>query len=97
EGARTIRGRSVPHGGSTAYGAFAQHVKQVARMFDSDPVPVAYEKLEHALAQLGLEGDAEAARHLALLIGLGIGGEVRDRQVLFYAARQLIEALAREQ
>jgi class 3 adenylate cyclase len=97
EGARTIRGRSVPYGGSTAYGAFAQHVKQVAMMFDSDPVPVAYEKLEHAVARLGLAGGEETARHLAILIGLGIEGEVGDRQVLFYAARQLVEALAVEQ
>ena len=96
EGARAIRGRSIPYGGSTAYGAFAQHVKQLAGMFDSDPIPVAHQKLEQAVARLSLADGPEAARHLAILIGLGDTGEVADRQVLFYSARQLVEALARE-
>jgi class 3 adenylate cyclase len=97
EGARVIRGRSVPYGGSTAYGAFAQHVKQCARMFDSDPVPVAYEKLEQAVARLNLAGGAETANHLAILIGLGVEGAVAERQTLFFSARQLVEVMAREQ
>jgi class 3 adenylate cyclase len=96
EGVRWIRGRSVPYGGSTAYGAFAQHVKQVARIYDSDPVPVAYQKLEQAVARLGGESGEGTASHLALLIGLGIEGHVGDRQILFFSARQLVEALARE-
>jgi class 3 adenylate cyclase len=97
EGARVIRGRSVPYGGSTAYGAFAQHVKQCAGMFDSDPVPVAYEKLEQAVARLGLAGGNETANHLAILIGLGVDGAAADRQTLFFSARQLVEVMAREQ
>ena len=97
EGARVIKGRSVPYGGSTAYGAFAQHVKQCAKMFDSDPIPVAYEKLEQAVARLGLAGGTETANHLAILIGLGVEGAVAERQTLFFSARQLVEVLAREQ
>ena len=33
---RVLRGRSMPYGTSTPYGAFAQHVKQVAKVYDSD-------------------------------------------------------------
>ena len=44
-GGRPLRGRSAPYGESSAYGAFAQHVKQVAGIFDSDEAAVAHEKL----------------------------------------------------
>jgi class 3 adenylate cyclase len=35
-GGRAIRGRSVPYGETATYGAFTQHVKQIAHIFDSD-------------------------------------------------------------
>ena len=35
-GARVVRGRSTPYGASTPYSAFAQVIKQVAVIFDSD-------------------------------------------------------------
>src|SRR5207237_10651191 len=37
EGARVVRGRSLPYGEVTPYGSFAAQVKQVAGMFDTDP------------------------------------------------------------
>ena len=37
DGARVIRGRSLPYGGVTPYGSFAAQVKQIAGMFDTDP------------------------------------------------------------
>ena len=37
--ARVLRGRSMPYGSSSPYGAFAQHVKQIARVYDSDELP----------------------------------------------------------
>ena len=45
QGARAIRGRSTPYGASSPYSAFAQQVKQTARIFDSDEPAEASEKL----------------------------------------------------
>ena len=38
----------------------------------------------------------EIAPHLELLIGLGTGGEVTDRQILFLAARRFVQAVAQD-
>ena len=97
DGARVIRGRSLPYGGVTPYGSFAAQVKQVAGMFDTDPADEATAKLDRATRQL-LDGDAaEVASHMAMLIGLGHEGAVGDRQTLFFSARRFVEAMASEQ
>ena len=57
QGGRALRGRSLPYGDSSAYGAFAQHVKQVAGIFDNDDADVALEKLGRARST-----DAELTR-----------------------------------
>ena len=94
--ARVIRGRSLPYGEVIPYGAFATQVKQVARIFDTDGVEVAGEKLEAAVAEL-LDGDAsDVSSHIAMLIGVGGEGDVGNRQTLFFSARRLVEALANE-
>jgi len=98
EGARVIRGRSLPYGEMTPYGSFAAQVKQVAGMFDTDPIDVAQEKLTHAMTAL-LDGEgAEVSAHLAKLIGVSREeGVDDDRQTLFFAARRSVEALAEQQ
>jgi class 3 adenylate cyclase len=94
---RVLRGRSMPYGSSSPYGAFAQHVKQIARAYDSDELPEARAKLEVAVAEIvGDEAAAEHAAHLALLIGLGENGDVADRETLFFSARILVESLGAE-
>jgi class 3 adenylate cyclase len=94
--ARVIKGRSLPYGEVTPYGAFAAQMKQVAGMFDTDAPAAASAKLDAAVAGL-LDGDAaEVAAHIAMLIGVGTEGGVGDRQTLFFSARRLIEALATE-
>ena len=93
-GVRVIRGRSLPYGEVTPYGAFAAQVKQVAGMFDTDTDDTASEKLSAAMAALVDEDAAELAGHIAMLIGVGKDGGVGDRQTLFFAARRLVEALA---
>nr|MBA3476196.1 AAA family ATPase [Actinomycetota bacterium] len=95
--ARVMRGRSTPYGASSPYSAFAQHVKQVARVFDSDELPDAQDKLRNALVEL--VGPAEAhehATHLAILIGLGSEADVADRETLLFSARVFVESLASE-
>jgi class 3 adenylate cyclase len=91
---RALRGRTSPYGSTSPYSAFAQHVKQVARVFDSDDPEEARAKLEATVAEL-VEAEPEAhAAHLAMLLGLGEGDEVADRETLFFSARVLTEALA---
>jgi class 3 adenylate cyclase len=95
--ARVLRGRSMPYGSSSPYGAFAQHVKQIARAYDSDELPEARAKLDAAMAEIvGADAAAEHAAHLALLIGLGENGDVADREMLFFSARVLVESLGAE-
>ena len=90
QGGLPLRGRSIPYGESSAYGAFAQHVKQVAGIFDSDSAEVAREKLSGAL-----ETDPESIENLALLLGFQIDRDV-DRESLFFVARQFVESIARD-
>ncbi|HYY32126.1 MAG TPA: adenylate/guanylate cyclase domain-containing protein [Gaiellaceae bacterium] len=93
---RAIGGRSIPYGRNTAYGAFAQQVKHLCGIFDSDGAEVGLEKINSTLGELLPSAAEETAQHLAMLVGLG-ESEVPDRQTLFFSARQLVEALGREQ
>lgn len=92
---RVLRGRSTPYGASSPYSAFAQHVKQIARVFDSDELDDALAKLRVAVTELIGGDEAEAhTEHLAILVGLGGAGDVADRETLFFSARVLVEAIA---
>ena len=95
EGARVVRGRSTPYGASTPYSAFAQVIKQVAVIFDSDEPVEARSKLASALAELaGPAASEEHAPHLELLLGLEGQQTTADRETLFFSARVFVEALA---
>jgi len=96
-GARVLRGRSLPYGGSYGYRAFSQQIKDMAGIFETDPPADARAKLTAVVTELcgPIEGP-EVADHLALLIGLG-GDRVADRQPLFFSARRLVEELASRQ
>ncbi len=95
QGARVIRGRSTPYGASAPYSAFAQQVKQVATIFDSDEPEEARGKLESAVAELaGPAAAEEHATHLEVLLGLHGEGDVADRETLFFSARVFVESLA---
>ena len=91
--ARILQGRSLPYGAGSGYGAFAQHVMQVAGILDTDPIPVATQKLDDAVSSLMDEGAEDVASHLAILVGL-TNDEVADRRTLFFAVRRLVEELA---
>jgi class 3 adenylate cyclase len=92
---RVLRGRTTPYGSSSPYSAFAQHVKQMARIFDSDDPEDAHEKLSAAVADvLGADEGAAHAGNLAMLLGFGEGDEATDRETLFFSARVLVETLA---
>jgi class 3 adenylate cyclase len=95
KGARVVRGRSTPYGASTPYSAFAQQVKQIARIFDNDDPAYARERLLEGMAELA--GPAAAEEHspqLEVLLGLETERTVADRETLFFSARVFVEALA---
>ena len=95
DAARAIRGRSTPYGASSPYGAFAQQVKQTARIFDSDDAAEATEKLATAISDLaGPAASEEHTPNLAMLLGLEAEREVVDREQLFFSARVFVESLA---
>jgi class 3 adenylate cyclase len=97
-GGRVLLGRSVAYGESGPYGAFAQQVKQIARIFDNDPLTSSRERLREAIAELSGQDDAgETVRHLCLLVGLGSEGSAPDQETIFYAARLLVEGVAARQ
>jgi len=97
-GGRALRGRSVPYGEQTIYGAFAQHVKQMTGIFDSDLAEEAWRKLQDATATLLGEAEAgEVAQHVGSLLGLEPEGSAARRDELFYSARRLVEEVARRQ
>jgi class 3 adenylate cyclase len=95
QGARVVRGRSTPYGTSMPYGAFAQQVKQIARIFDSDESSDARAKLVGGLAELaGPTAAEEHAPQLAVLLGLDEERSIADRETLFFSARVFVESLA---
>jgi class 3 adenylate cyclase len=93
-GGLVLRGRSAPYGVSTPYAAFSAHLKQVARIFDSDTAEDATRKLDHTVAALVGDDATEVASHLASFIGLRTGAVAGDRETLFLAARRVVEQLA---
>jgi tetratricopeptide (TPR) repeat protein len=93
---RILRGRSLPYGQTSGYGAFAQQVSQLAGIFETDPAPLARQKLERAVTTRLPEGGEDVAAHLAALTGLEDVGAV-EAPVLLFSVRRFIEALAREQ
>jgi hypothetical protein len=97
QGGRVLRGRCLPYGEQTGYGAFALQIKGLAGILETDPAPAARAKLEEALAPLfpGEPGD-DLASQLAVLVGVGEGTPTTDRQNLFFLARRVVEALGRD-
>ncbi|HEX3268410.1 MAG TPA: adenylate/guanylate cyclase domain-containing protein [Gaiellaceae bacterium] len=93
---RVLRGRSLPYGQTSGYGAFAQQLSHLAGIFETDPVPLAREKLDQAVRTLLPGGGEEVAAHLAALTGLEDTGAV-EAPVLFFSVRRFVEALASEQ
>jgi class 3 adenylate cyclase/tetratricopeptide (TPR) repeat protein len=95
---RVVRGRCLPYEERTGYSAFTEQVRNLAGIYESDPPPLARDKLDGTVAAL-LPADEvpEVARYLSLLLGLGMDAPTRDRTHLFFAARRLVESVAQHQ
>ena len=100
EGARVVRGRSLPYRESGTYGALATHVMRLCDSYESDPPEVIDRKLHERAAALitGSPGDADTvAAHLGAILGIETRQDAADRDALFTSARRFVEAAAREQ
>src|SRR5205809_374221 len=73
---RVLRGRSLPYGQTSGYGAFAQQLSHLAGIFETVPVPLARQKLDRAVTARLSEGGEEVTAHLAALTGLEDMGAV---------------------
>ncbi|HZT90690.1 MAG TPA: adenylate/guanylate cyclase domain-containing protein [Gaiellaceae bacterium] len=107
-GARFLRGRCLPYEEQVGYQAFSRLARAAARILDSDEPALARDKLGRLVARVMSEAEAaETAQYLALLVGLSVDGDggrerpeaeqVWNAQLLFYAARRLVEQLGHEQ
>ena len=96
-GGRAVRGRCLPYRESSAYGGFAVQVKQLAGIFESDPVDVGMQKLRTIVQTLGAVDADVVARNLGIILGLDPDSSVTDRETLFFSVRCFIEAVARDQ
>jgi class 3 adenylate cyclase len=95
-GGLALRGRSIGYGDSGPYSAFAQHVAQIAGIYDSDAAVEAVTKLrERCVALAGADEPDEVADALAILSGFPVE-QAPDRESLFFGARLFVEAVARE-
>jgi class 3 adenylate cyclase len=97
-GGRAVRGRCLPYG-QTGYRAFADQVRSLAGIFESEASTDATAKLSDLLRGLtgATEGD-EIVPLLATLVGLGGGEEHASEPIqLYFAARRFAERIALEQ
>jgi class 3 adenylate cyclase/tetratricopeptide (TPR) repeat protein len=97
-GGRVVRGRCLPYETRDVYGAFGQHVKQVAGIFEHDPPEAARDKIRRMAASLvpGQEF-SDCVRCLSLILGLGLDEPVDQQGILFYSGRRFVECLGLEQ
>jgi class 3 adenylate cyclase len=98
DGARVVRGRSLPYRESGTYGGLATQVMRLCGSYESDPPDVIVRKLRErtrALLASGEEAD-EVAGHLGAILGVNTGEGATDRDALFSSVRRFVEAAARE-
>jgi class 3 adenylate cyclase/tetratricopeptide (TPR) repeat protein len=89
------KGRCLPYGERTAYGAFIQMMRDTCGIYENDSADAARAKLGDIVAQLLPPSEAEETTfNLTVLLGLSAGEQSLQRGYLFFAARRFIEALA---
>jgi class 3 adenylate cyclase/tetratricopeptide (TPR) repeat protein len=95
---RILRGRCLPYEEQVGYQAFSRLVHAATGILESDEPDEARRKLEAAVGRLMPPDEAaEAFSYVALLLGLAPGAEVPNMQLLFFAARRLMECVGNEQ
>jgi class 3 adenylate cyclase/tetratricopeptide (TPR) repeat protein len=94
---RVLVGRCSVYEQQTPYHVVTQMARLASAIFDSDPAEAARDKLEALVARLFAQDEVrELTRHLALLMGLGLGERARETVEIQYAIRRLLERLSDE-
>jgi len=97
-GATVARGRCLPYGDRTAYGAFMQLIRTTAGIYETDSKEAARGKLAATIGDLVPGAEAEETTfHLSILMGLSAGEQSLQRAYLFFAARRFLETVASTQ
>ena len=94
EGFRWQQGRSIPYGDGVAYWAFAEIVKAVAGIFDTDTPNRAEQKLGQAVRMTVAEDPATVETQLRVLLGLESRDASFGRSAVFAAWRRFVTGLA---
>ena len=94
EGFRWQQGRSIPYGDGVAYWAFAEIVKAVAGIFDTDTPSRAEQKLAQAVRMTVDEDPATVETQLRVLLGLESRDASFRRSAVFAAWRRFVTGLA---
>ncbi|HEX9374770.1 MAG TPA: adenylate/guanylate cyclase domain-containing protein [Actinomycetota bacterium] len=96
DGARILVGRSLPYGGGSGYGAFAEQVRSLAGLdLGMDPDAARTLVAEHVRSLFGTE-EPDVVAKLAVAVGIDEGEGSTDRPGIFLAIRKFVAALARE-
>ncbi|HEX7263064.1 MAG TPA: AAA family ATPase [Candidatus Dormibacteraeota bacterium] len=96
DSATILRGRSLPYGERSGYGAFADQLRSAAAISDADAPAEALDKLASAVARaVPAEEVKTVFRDLAVILGTGQSGPA-DRQALFHSARRFVSGLGRQ-
>ena len=99
DGARVVRGRSLPYRESGAYGALSTQLMRLCGVFESDPPTVIAERLHARTVELLTDPGSDAdvvAGHLGAIVGAEARGDAPDRDALFSSVRRFLDAVARE-
>ena len=95
-GARILVGRSLPYGGGSGYGAFAEQVRALAGLdLGMDP-DAARQRVAGLVRSLFGAEEPDVAAKLAVAVGIDEGEGSTDRPGIFLAIRRFVGALARE-
>jgi class 3 adenylate cyclase/tetratricopeptide (TPR) repeat protein len=90
-GATVLRGRCLSYGEGITLFPLAEVIHRAAAILDTDPPPLARDKLDSVLA-----GASDAERAAGLVAGLFGWAEPGTPEDAFWAVRKLLEHLARE-
>ena len=94
DGFRWQQGRSIPYGDGVAYWAFAEIVKAVAGIFDTDTPDRAEQKLGQTVRTTVAEDPATVETQLRVLLGLESRDASFGRSAVFAAWRRFVTDLA---
>ena len=97
-GGRAVWGRSLPYEEPTPYRAAADMLREIADVYENDPVDAARAKVAGLVEELFPAVEAgDATRYLSVVLGLGVDQRPDEAIHLRFTVRMLLEHLAERQ